>query len=40
MDWAVREWSDDGANTRDIEVDRSTMAGERRRSPDLTGGVS
>ena len=20
MDWAVREWSDDGANTRDIEA--------------------
>jgi hypothetical protein len=23
MDWAVREWSDDGTNMRDIEVDRS-----------------
>jgi dihydrofolate reductase len=28
MDWVVGEWSDDGANTRDIEVDRSTMADE------------
>jgi dihydrofolate reductase len=26
MDWAIREWSDDGANTRDIEVGRSSMA--------------
>jgi dihydrofolate reductase len=32
MDWAVREWSDDGANTRDIEVDRSAMADELLRS--------
>jgi dihydrofolate reductase len=28
MDWVVGEWSDDGTNTRDIEVDRSTMADE------------
>lgn len=28
MDWAVREWSDKGANTRDIEVDRSPIAEE------------
>lgn len=28
MDWAVREWSDEGANTRDIEVDRSPIAEE------------
>jgi dihydrofolate reductase len=28
MDWAVREWSDEGANTRDIEVDRSPIADE------------
>lgn len=26
MDWAVREWSDGGANTRDIEVTRSPIA--------------
>lgn len=28
MDWAVREWSEDGTNTRDIEVDRSSIADE------------
>ena len=28
MDWVVEEWSDDGANTRDIEVERSSMAAE------------
>ena len=28
MDWAVGEWSDEGTNTRDIEVDRSAMADE------------
>jgi len=28
MDWAVGEWSDDGTNTRDIEVERSTVADE------------
>jgi dihydrofolate reductase len=28
MDWVVGEWSDDGTNTRDIEVDRSSMAVE------------
>jgi dihydrofolate reductase len=32
MDWAVREWSDEGANTRDIEVERSTMADDVLRS--------
>jgi dihydrofolate reductase len=32
MDWAVREWSDEGDNTRDIEVDRSAMADEVLRS--------
>jgi dihydrofolate reductase len=32
MDWAVREWSDDGTNTRDIEVDRSSIADEVLRS--------
>jgi len=32
MDWAVREWSDDGTNTRDIEVDRSAIADEVLRS--------
>ena len=26
MDWAIREWGDDGTNTRDIEVGRSTIA--------------
>ena len=26
MDWVVREWSDEGANTRDVEVGRSSMA--------------
>ena len=36
MDWAVREWSDDGANTRDIEVDRSAMADEVLRSAGAT----
>ncbi len=28
MDWVVGEWSEDGTNTRDIEVDRSSMADE------------
>ena len=28
MDWVVGEWSDDGTGTRDIEVDRSSMADE------------
>jgi dihydrofolate reductase len=28
MDWVVGEWSDDGTKTRDIEVDRSSMADE------------
>jgi len=28
MDWAVREWTDDGTTTRDIEVDRSRLADE------------
>lgn len=28
MDWVVGEWSDDGTNTRDIEVDRSSLADE------------
>jgi dihydrofolate reductase len=28
MDWVVGEWSDEGSNTRDIEVDRSSMADE------------
>src|SRR3954467_9002401 len=32
MDWAVREWSHDGANTRDIEVDRGATAEEVLRS--------
>ena len=32
MDWAVRQWSEDGAETRDIEVDRSAMADELLRS--------
>jgi hypothetical protein len=32
MDWAVRAWSDDGANTRDIDVDRSSIADEVLRS--------
>jgi dihydrofolate reductase len=32
MDWAVREWSDDGTTTRDIEVDRSAIADEVLRS--------
>jgi dihydrofolate reductase len=26
MDWVVGEWSDDGTNTRDIEVGRSSVA--------------
>jgi hypothetical protein len=28
MDWVVAEWSDGGANTRDIDVQRSTVADE------------
>lgn len=28
MDWAIREWSDEGGNTRAIEVDRSAIADE------------
>jgi dihydrofolate reductase len=28
MDWVVSEWSDDGTATRDIEVDRSSIADE------------
>src|SRR5215475_4453680 len=32
MDWVVREWSDEGSNTRDIEVQRSTTAGDVLRS--------
>lgn len=32
MDWVVGEWSDDGANTRDIEVDRSSVAEDVLRS--------
>ena len=32
MDWVVGEWSADGTNTRDIEVDRSSMAAEVLRS--------
>jgi dihydrofolate reductase len=32
MDWAVREWSDNGTNTRDIEVERSAMADDILRS--------
>jgi dihydrofolate reductase len=28
MDWVVGEWSDEGSDTRDIEVDRSSMADE------------
>jgi len=28
MDWAVGEWSDSGTTTRDIEVDRSSVADE------------
>jgi dihydrofolate reductase len=32
MNWAVREWSDDGTNTRDIEVDRSSIADDVLRS--------
>jgi dihydrofolate reductase len=28
MDWAVAQWSDDGANTRDIDVQRSALADE------------
>ena len=32
MDWAVREWRDDGVNTRDIEVERSSIGDEVLRS--------
>jgi hypothetical protein len=32
MDWVVGEWSDDGSTTRDIEVDRSSIADEVLRS--------
>jgi dihydrofolate reductase len=32
MDWAVREWSDGGADTRDIDVKRSAIADEVLRS--------
>jgi dihydrofolate reductase len=28
MDWVVREWSENGTATRDVEVDRSSMADE------------
>jgi dihydrofolate reductase len=28
MDWVIGEWSEDGTSTRDIEVDRSSMADE------------
>lgn len=28
MDWMIGEWSDDGSTTRDIEVDRSSLADE------------
>lgn len=28
MDWMVAQWSDDGGNTRDVEVQRSTVADE------------
>lgn len=32
MDWVVGEWSDDGTNTRDIEIERSSVADEVLRS--------
>jgi dihydrofolate reductase len=32
MDWVVREWSDDGSHTRDIEVERSAIADDVLRS--------
>jgi dihydrofolate reductase len=32
MDWVVREWSEEGSNTRDIEVQRSTVADDILRS--------
>src|SRR5439155_15724324 len=32
MDWVVREWSDGGSNTRDIEVERSAIADDVLRS--------
>jgi dihydrofolate reductase len=32
MDWVVREWSDDGTNTRDVEVERSSIADDVLRS--------
>jgi dihydrofolate reductase len=32
MDWVVREWSDDGTDTRDIEVARSGIADDVLRS--------
>jgi hypothetical protein len=28
MNWVVSEWSEDGTTTRDIEVDRSSVADE------------
>lgn len=28
MDWVVESWSDDGTNTRDVEVERSSVADE------------
>jgi hypothetical protein len=28
MDWAVAQWSDEGENTRDIDVRRSAVADE------------
>ena len=31
-DWAVREWSDNGSNTLDIEIERSAIADEVLRS--------
>jgi dihydrofolate reductase len=40
MDWAVGEWSDDGSNTRDIEVDRSSVADEVMRSTGAILGAS
>ena len=32
MDWVIGEWSDDGTTTRDIEVDRSSVADDVMRS--------
>jgi hypothetical protein len=39
MDWVVAQWSDGGENTRDIDVQRSAVAGEvPQRARSILGG--